>query len=65
MAAVRSWLGSTLRDAYRTASSEPTSEPASSRAYTLYEAEHDLDHVGVKGFRLAVRMGCPMKDLPS
>jgi hypothetical protein len=65
IAQLRSWLGSKLRQAYGVRPSELASEPGSNHAYTLYEAEHDLDDVGVEALRLAMRLGCPMKDLPS
>ena len=65
MAQLRSWLGSIFRVAHRAPSSELASQPAYGRNYTLYENQHDLDDFGVKGLRLAMRLGCPKKNLPS
>ncbi len=65
VAQLRSWLGSTLRDSYRSPSTATTSRPTSTDKSTLHEAEHELDEVGAKGLRLAMRLDCPMKDLPS
>jgi hypothetical protein len=65
MTELKSWLGSTLRDAYRPPSLNLAPDPASGSGYTAYDAEHGLDEIGVKGLRLALRLGCPKKDLPS
>jgi hypothetical protein len=65
MAELRSWLGSTLRDAYRSFSLSLAPEPASGSGYTGYEAEQVLDEIGIKGLHLALRAGYPKKDLPS
>lgn len=64
VAELRSWLGSTLRDAYRAAPSPPL-PAAGSNDNTLYDTDINLDEVGVKGLRLAMRPGCRMKDLSS
>jgi hypothetical protein len=63
MAELRSWLGSTLRNSYRSPSLASAPEPASGRGYN--KTEHDLDELGVTGLRLALRSGCPKKDVPS
>jgi len=65
VAQLRAWLGSTLRNAYRSPSAATASQSGSTGASTMYAAEDDLDEVGVKGLRLAMRPGCRMKDLPS
>ena len=65
MAQLRSWLGSSLGNAYTARSSGSESEPGAHRDQASYEAEDDLDQIGVKGLRLAMHLGCPKKDLPS
>lgn len=65
MAQLRSWLGSTLRDAYTAGASDSASEPGALRDQALYEAEDDLDEIDGKALRLAMHLGCPMKGLPS
>ena len=64
VAQLRSWLGSTLRDAYQPIPAETIAEVGRTDN-TLYEAEHNLDEIGSKGLRLAMHLGCRMKDLPS
>ena len=64
VAQLRSWLGSTLRDAYQPISPETIAEIGPTDN-TLYEAEHGLDEIGSKGLRLAMHLRCRMKDLPS
>ena len=61
---LRSWLGSSLRDAFRsptTADQEDLEVDASQRC----AADHDLDSIESRGLRLARRLGCRMKDMPS
>ena len=64
-AQLRSWLGSTLGDAFRTATTVLDRQPDDTDNFTLNGSEHYLDDVGVKGLRIAMRLGCRMKDLPS
>ena len=60
---LRSWLGSTLRDAFRMTTTNADQHPGDTD--TLNRLADDLDDVGVKGFRIAMRLGCRMNDLPS
>ena len=62
---MRSWLGSTLREAFRIATATTDQHPDGTDACSLNEPNHDLDEVGAKGFRIAMRLGCRTKDLPS
>jgi len=64
-AQLRSWLGSTLREAFRIATTTTNQHPDGTDACSLNRPNHDLDEVGVKGFRIAMQSGCRTKDLPS
>ena len=65
LAQLRSWLGSTLRDAYRTPTMVEEPQPGATDNFTVEESVHELDDVGANGLRIAMRLGCRMKDLPS
>lgn len=60
---LRTWLGSTLRDAFRVATT--AGDLHLGDTFTANSSDHDLDDVDVMGFRIAMRLGCRMKDLPS